>query len=368
MHSGKDVAIVREIQQKAWRWAEDDAGWKVARANGKESMETPGGDRWLARAMDAVYGYDVALGMIDEAWGVKPEAVDEGMEPATMERPSPQLHLTSTAHRRATSLMKKRISSALADDDGKTLLLLWAAAPGADAGDPETWRAASPHWTADRERMIAAKYQAALSGQADPDADDLDPMAGFEAQYLNRWSLRPVSAVAGSPVVTEDDWTHLLTDAPPRPPDAVAVEGWPGEGISVARAWKLGEHVAVAVTDVPDVAAAAALVAALGCRKRPTVGSSMADDPVWKGRATSATSAVRTAVADFSGLLRDDVLRHDGGEALTGQVLALRTSPGADGPRMRSTGRADAVKAAVWAVEATRTSLGRPRIITARSG
>lgn len=363
MHTGKDVAIVREIQRAAWRWAEDVAGWTVTRANGKECLETPGGDRWLARAMHSTYGYDVGLGMVDEGWGVDPASVDEGMEPATLERPSPQLHLTSTAHRKSTSLMRRRISAALSGEDEDTLLLLWAAAPGADPGDPETWRAASPHWTDDRGRMIASKYAAAQNGEADPEADDLDPMAGFEAQYLNRWNLRPVTAQAGSPIVEVDAWEALCADVPARAPDAVAVEGWPGEGVSVARAWRVEGRVVVSVTDVPDVPAAAALVAGYKCRRWPVAGSSLAADPVWAGRVTSTTAAVRSSVADLSGLLRDDVLCHDGGECLTGQVLALRTTPGADGPRVRSTGRADAVKAVVWAVQAARAAAPRAVVL-----
>jgi hypothetical protein len=363
VHTGKDVAIVREIQRAAWRWAEDAAGWTVTRANGKEQLETPGGDRWLARAMHSVYGYDVALGMVDEGWGVDPAAVDEGMEPATLERPSPQLHLTSTAHRQASSLMRRRISAALSGADPDTLLLLWAAAPGADPGDPETWRSASPHWTEARGRMIASKYAAALSGEADPEADDLDPMAGFEAQYLNRWNLRPVVAQAGDPVVEEAGWGALVVAVPSRPPDAVAVEGWPGEGLSVALAWRVDARAVVSVVDVPDVASAAEVVAGTGCRRWPVVGASLAEDPVWSGRVSSSTSSVRASVADLSGLLRDDVLRHDGGDVLSGQVLSLRTSPGADGPRVRSTGRADAVKAVVWAAQAVRAAPRRAVVI-----
>src|SRR3546814_13606222 len=78
VHTGSDVAICREIQRGAWRWAEEVADWTVVRANGKEAMETQTGDRWLVRAQGAVYGYDVCLGMVDEAWNVKPEPVTEG--------------------------------------------------------------------------------------------------------------------------------------------------------------------------------------------------------------------------------------------------------------------------------------------------
>jgi len=192
VHTGSDVAICREIQRGAWRWAEEVAGWTVSRANGKEAVETTDGDRWLIRAQRAVYGYDVCLGIVDEGWDVAPDTVSEGLEPAILERLSPQLHLTSTAHRRATSMMKSRLQVALAGEDDDTLLMLWAAPEGSDPGDPKVWRAASPHWSEDRRRMIADKYAKALAGEADPQADDPDPMAGFTAQYLNIWSFSAV--------------------------------------------------------------------------------------------------------------------------------------------------------------------------------
>ncbi|MFJ8685061.1 terminase [Micromonospora wenchangensis] len=210
IHTGSDVAICREIQRGAWRWAEEVAGWTVTMGNGKESIETPDGDRWLVRAQRAVYGYDVALGIVDEAWDVKPDTVSEGLEPATLERSSPQLHLTSTAHRRATSLMRSRLRVALEGGEDDTLLLLWGAPAGSDPGDPEVWRAASPHWSEDRRRMIADKYAKAVAGEADPQADDPDPMAGFTAQYLNIWPLREVAVTA----IDLDAWANCLDPAP----------------------------------------------------------------------------------------------------------------------------------------------------------
>jgi hypothetical protein len=191
IHTGSDVAICREIQRGAWRWAEESAGWVVSRANGKEALETPRGDRWLVRAQDAVYGYDVTLGVVDEAWKVKPDTVTEGLEPATLERLSPQLHVTSTAHRRATSLMPTMLRAGLTVPDPRVLVIVWAAPPDADSGDPAVWRAASPHWSEDRRRMIEDKYKQAMAGEVDPAADDPDPLAGFCAQYLNQWNLDP---------------------------------------------------------------------------------------------------------------------------------------------------------------------------------
>ncbi|WP_347351732.1 hypothetical protein [Intrasporangium sp.] len=207
VHCGKDLAIVREIQRAAWRWA-DERGWRVVRAIGRESIERDE-HRWLARSVDSVYGYDICLGYVDEAWSVAAEVVREGMEPATLERVSPQIVLTSTAHRRATSLMPDAIGAALAVDDGASLLLLWSAPDGADVGAEGTWRAASPHWSADRAALLAAKWDKAVRGEAVADLDDADPVAGFASQYVNQWRLRSAET-EGWGFVARDVWQEAL--------------------------------------------------------------------------------------------------------------------------------------------------------------
>lgn len=366
VHCGNDLPICREIQRGAWRWAEAE-GWTVTRANGKEAIENPDGSRWLVRSQDGVYGWDAGLAVVDEGWDVKPDTVSEGLEPAMLEREWAQLHLTSTAHRRATSLMKQRISDALSTDDGETLLMLWAAPPGADLGDVATWKAASPHWSEDRRKMIAGKYEKALIGEVDPDADDPDPMEGFAAQYLNIWRLRAKRREVGDALVTEATWEALRADLSASQPDSVAVEGWTDSGVSVARAWRTGDTVTVTAEDFPDVASAAAQVKLWTLKSAVAVGTSLATDPAWQGMRIKPTSGpTRTAVADLARLLTDGVLRHAESDHLTAQVLALRTSPSPDGLRLRSTTRADAVKAAVWAATAARQkSVGKPRIIYA---
>lgn len=352
IHTGSDMAICREIQKGAWRWAES-VGWTVTRGNGKEQIEATAGDRWLVRAQDAVTGYDCHLGIVDEGWNVKPDTVSEGLEPATLERSSPQMVLTSTAHRRATSMMRTWLADAQAMTDPAVLLLLWAAPAGSDPGDPEVWRAASPHWSEDRHRLIASKYEKALRGEVDAELDDPDPMRGFESQYLNIWHLTEAKTV-GTPVIGHDSWTALAMPAPDRVPDAVAVESWFGQGISVARAWKREDGpVVVSVADHPDLPAAVAYAASLGLSRPVLAGSSLADDGAWQRqgvRFTKMADSTRSQVGDLIRYLGERAFVHDGSEVLRDQVLTLRTSPGTDGPRLRSTGRADAVKAAMWAV------------------
>jgi ketosteroid isomerase-like protein len=282
-----------------------------------------------------------------------------------MERESPQLLLTSTAHRRATSLMRKRLGTALAVDDGETLLLLWAAPATADPASPAVWRDASPHWSDDRKKMISAKYLAAVAGQEDAEADDPDPFQGFLAQYLNVWRLGQRTIAHGNPVIEEDAWADLVTPLPDGKPAAVAVESWFSQGVSVVAAWRTDDGVVVSAEDYPDLASAAVRAAAWSAGGKVFVGASISEDPVWaKVRVTPAKGTTKAAVDDLTRMLNDGVVVHDGGEHLTDQVISLRTVPGQDGPRLRSTGRADAVKALVWVVASVRRrATGRPRIL-----
>lgn len=357
MHTGRDLPIVREIQQKAWRWAEEVAGWAVTKGNGKEAMETESADRWLARSMNAVYGYDVTLGMVDEGWDVTPAAVDEGLEPAAMERLSPQIVKTSTAHRRATPLMPRAISSALTGmgEEFGTLLLLWAADPHADPGAESTWRSASPHWSESRRRMIALKYEKALRGEADPDANDPDPIEGFRAQYLNIWPSKGVRA-PGDPVVDGPGWAARGTYEPGDGPRVIAVEAWFGAGVALAVAEALASgRVGVTVEDFSTAAEAAERAVELmndeeaGPVYAFLAGKSLTRDPDFEA-AEPVQGRARQTIEDLARLLTEGALVHDGSELLTEQALELRVKAGAaDGLQVVSKGRIDGVKAAVWA-------------------
>lgn len=369
MHTGSDIPICREIQRGAWNWARGRWGDKsVTVANGKECIEDPNtGNRWLVKAQDGVYGYDVTYGMVDEGWDVKPDAVTEGLEPATLERIMPQIHKTSTAHRRATSLMRSSISAALAIDDPVVLLIVWAAPPGSDPADPAVWRAASPYWSEARHKLIARKYEKALAGQADPEADDPDPLAGFASQYLNVWRLNERRSQPGAPVVTAEAWGDLWAEVPDEIPNAAAIESWSADGVSLVLGHTVEQQVVVSSTNHDTMASAVEALKASRFRGRVIVGASLMDDAALTTVAKVAGQGrTGTAVQSMGSLLREAVVRHDGGEHLTEQLLGVRTKPGADGPRLVSTGRADAVKATVWVVAAARPSVRRRvEIITA---
>lgn len=206
----KDLAVGKEIHRGSWRWAEGRE-WKVTRLNGGQEIEAPDQSRWLLRADTAVYGYDVGYGQVDESWGVDPQSITDGLEPALLERLWSQLHLTSTAHVKATSLMRRRLIAALRDADPNVLLLMWGAHPLADLSDPATWKAASPHWTQDRHDLIARKYAAAKAGEDEPEFDDPDPVRGWAAQYLNVW---PLLLTSGGVAGILPRWSLIGSDAP----------------------------------------------------------------------------------------------------------------------------------------------------------
>lgn len=387
VHTGSDVAVCRQIQKAAWRWCEQQ-GWKVSRANGKEAITSPDEAEWLVRSQDGVYGYDICYGMADECWKVRPDTVTEGMEPATLERMSAQLLLTSTAHRRATSLMKSAINEHVDTPAGEPLkagscLLLWGAPPGADVSDPKVHRAASPYWSADRGAYIAAKYAKALKGETDKEADDPDPIEAFKAQYLNIWPRsfrRPppgealLTAAELAAVVLPGEELQALQGAVP--PASAAIEADFADGVSLAVAYRPGSAGSspplVVVTDHEDTAAALAHLRALGypSARRLAVGKSLAEDPAISAarwRARPMTMRAVAAGAELARAVRAGQLAHDGGTVLTEQALAMRTAPGADGPRVVSKGRADAVKAAVWALQGARRSGGIKRLVVSSS-
>lgn len=262
--------------------------------------------------------------------------------------------------------MRTALLNALAEQDPKTLLLWWGAPPGADVADPAVWKAASPYWTPERAEYVAAKYAKALAGEQDPEFDDPDPMRGFACQYANSWALKDRRQV-GEPLVDADLWVQLSAPVPAGTPAAVAVESWPGAGVTVAAAWRteIG-RVLVSATAYPDVASAAAAAKAWGCRTPVQVGASLVSDAAFKTmRTESCSGSVVAAVADLARWLDEGTLLHDGSAHLAAQITATRIKATPTGLRVVSAGPSDAVKAAAWAFGAARARKpnGRPRII-----
>jgi hypothetical protein len=359
IHCGRDLPIVREVMRPGWRVAES-LGWKPTTANGKEQIENlADGSRWLARTIMAAYGYSPGYACVDEAWDIKAADVAEALEPALMDRCWPQLLLTSTSHRRATSLMRNRILGALTGDDTTTLLLWWGALPDADFSDPAVWKAASPYWNDERDELLTSKYLAATAAQ--PNLDDPDPVRSFAHQYLNAWDLHETAKVEhGNRIATEEEWAALTRPIPGHAPHAAAIESWFEEGCALALAWRDGT---VHVTTHPSVEAAH--------KAAPTavpliVGASLVNEPTFKGqRLQKGTGRGAQAAMDLSRALTEGWFRHTDQAEFNQQVLDIRTQPTPDGIRVISKTRTDALKAAMWAYNKARgPRIGSIRILT----
>lgn len=210
--------------------------------------------------------------------------------------------------------------------------------------------------------MLAAKYDAALAGEVDPEADDPDPMEGFRAQYLNVWPPLNVKPMRGEPVVDRVAWGELTaTGRPDRAPDAAAIESSFAGGVFVVLAWRLPDGAALVSTEaLDDLALAGLAVTASGFAGSCVVGASLVDDPALAGlRTTPGKGTPVGAVLDLARLLAEGQLAHDGSEPLTSQVLGARTVPGAGATRLASHGDVAAIKAACWAATAARSKPAR---------
>jgi hypothetical protein len=219
LHTGKDLAVCKEVQRPARVWAKARRDlYRVREVNGQEEIEyLADGSRWMLRAKEAVYGYSVSLGAVDEAWRVRAASVDEGLTPTMAEREQPQLVLCSTAHRRATGLMLDRRLVALGELEtgAGDLLIEWSAPRDSDPDDRDAWRQASPHWTARRERLIGGAHARMLAGEVVDDPDEPDPVESFRAQWLNQWPVRSTEPSGPTePLLPAGVWMDLRSESP----------------------------------------------------------------------------------------------------------------------------------------------------------
>jgi len=362
LHTAKDLNVAHEVQRPARAWART-RGYKVRETNGQQEIESPEGSRWMIRGRDSLYGYSASLATVDEAWKVSPEIVEDGMEPTMAERADPQLALVSTAHRMATSLIPDRRRAALATltEPADVLILEWSAFPDAGLGDVDAWRAASPHWSDKRERLVRANYERAMAANATEDPDEPDPREAFRSQWLNVWPARP-AALPGrdEPLLTDGAWLAARDlNALAMGPVVIGVEDWYGSGLGVIAAGHLDDgRILVWGRLAPRRSAGLDYAATLATNhpgSRLVVGATLAAEPGLAAipaaaEPVSATAGhTRAGLALVRELLGAGRLVNDGGADLADQMTQARVRQAPAG-LVLGRGRADLVHAAAWAL------------------
>jgi hypothetical protein len=392
LHTGSTVPVCREAQRPARLWAKQRRReYAVRETNAQEEIELlSDGSRWLLRGKDSVYGYSAGMGIVDEAWNVRAYVVEDGLEPTMAERVDPQLWLVSTANRRATSLMLARRREALGmlarPDD--LFLIEWSARRDVDESDRLAWRAASPHWTDQREKLIGAKLRGALAGQSD-DPSEPDPMEAFRAQWLNIW---PSQHMSHSTAIDPVKWGEGLDAAGLESvgsASALCVEVSPDLlHASVAQAWRLADgRVAVELAGewsgdecVNELRAGLPGLAAeqgarvLGWFPTGPAAAIAADMREVPGVDVAPIRSEVTAVCmGFAEHVVAGRVAHGGQLVLTAQVQQAEKLYSGDAWRFtrRGLGHVDAVYAAAGAVHLARTLppvRRRPRIVVGSGG
>jgi hypothetical protein len=363
LHTGKDLPVCNEVQRAARIWARGRPGYVVREQNGNEEVGY-GDSRWLVRGRYSVYGYAVSMGLVDEAWGVLAEVVDDGIEPTMGDRTDPQLWLVSTAHRRATSLYPLRRATTLASlaAPARSLMLEWSATRDTGVDDQAAWQAASPYWTDHRQALLADKLARVQAGVSeDPDEDD--PVESFRSQWLNMWPARRlVLTTREEPLLEADAWTAAANPrvAPPNGPVVVAVEDWFGLGAAAAAAAVLADGRVLVWGDLFEDRSDAIAWAAYQVQARPgsalLVGASL---PVGQVADTTGLQAMkaggtelRTALPLLRTLTRQGRLVHGGDPAMAAQVTGCRVSARETGLAIPNRAhRSDLVRCLAWAVQ-----------------
>jgi phage terminase large subunit-like protein len=138
------------------------------------------------------HGFDLDLGMIDEAWAQRDTRLIQAFRPAMMARPAAQLWWASTMGTDESMLMNELVDDGRArveaGQTGGVAYFEWSAGDDDDPDDPATW------W-----RCMPALGHTVTEDVIRADHASLDP-AEFARAYLNRRSP------GGRPVIAPATW------------------------------------------------------------------------------------------------------------------------------------------------------------------
>jgi hypothetical protein len=326
LHTAMKLQHADVIWRPAARWAVHRSEYEVRFTNGEQRIEGPDGSVWLIQAANDGLGVSqsVSLALVDEAWGVPRELIDNGLEPTMLEAEQPQLWIISTAGvpsrgDRLTDLVPGYRAIGADRDQAGVLYLEWSAPAAADDSDPETWRAASAEWSPQRQDFIGAKRAK---------ADKPEEVEAFRRQYLNVWPDQ-ADGLGEDALIDADRWARLRAPGLPIPeqgPMAAAVEDHFGQGGAWALAWWDGPTLCVIANPAPLPQAwqRAALSPRVLC------GASLVDgEHARSAAAVPVTSReLAAAMSELRSLVADGRIRWDGDE-LGAQAAAAKVRQGA---------------------------------------
>jgi hypothetical protein len=158
------------------------------RANGTEVVRWKNGTRYRPAPPIPKKGHGdtLDLGVIDEAWSFRDEAVITAMRPAMMTRDS-QLWIVSTAGDDTSVLLRRHVEMgrrAVANGDHTGIAYFeWSAEPDDDPDNPETW------WS-----CIPTLGRTVSEARIRADKETMKP-EDFSRSYLNIWSDATVETI-----------------------------------------------------------------------------------------------------------------------------------------------------------------------------
>jgi len=356
VHVLSSAPVLRQVWdliQPTFDWIEDpdspDLAVRASRQSDRPSIRffrdgQPHG-RWSCQAASLRLGVgsSVDAALLDEVWDLNADSVLRGLLPSMSARPNPFLLMASTSDVEGSGLMRRWRAAAMATPE-RVALVEWGAPADTDWTEVDTWRAASAHWDAGRQRILEAQR-------------DLMPELHFRTQYLNQ-EPRAVGI---------QGWVSLagLAEASPVPlgPVYAALEEQEGRWV-LAWAWRHQEKVHVRVEEVgsslrkaTEAAAGLSPVAVLVHR----VTARRLTDPDWPMVSVTATDHL-AATRAMEAMVADGRLAY-AGDLLERQVTDARLGSTGALDRKASQGPIHAVQAAVWAAYAAEKSdSGHPEV------
>jgi hypothetical protein len=361
LHTGKDLAICKEIQRPARLWAKHRyKDFKVREVNGQEEIELRAdGSRWMVRAKSSVSGLSVSMAVVDEAWAVKPEPIDADVWPTMVSKAQHQLLLVSTAHRKATTLVLNRRALALQGlevGDGD-LILEWSSPPDLPLDDVDGWRQASPHWDQARERMIRKQLEAARAGEI-PDPEEPDPEASFRAQWRNEWPRKLGITARTEPLLPAGLWADLAEAVSTDAPAVVAIEDNYGKGAAVGVVVPVGDGRydvgGWLCDDWPSAVESVQRLAVFQEVREVFIGASLEDamprDWSLPPAQLAGQAEAKTGLAVFRDLANNGLLVHDSTDELDSAIMSAQVRETTSGLQVEAPRHL--VNAVVWAVQA----------------